>query len=342
MNDQRQNQNNQPAGPRFIMPAVAAQNHDLNPSVWALLCDVIFPAAKNPASIVMALDYCKARKLDVLKRPVHIVPMWSTRLSREVETIWPSIQELQTTASRTREWAGMDSPKWGPMLEQTFSGAKVTFPEWCEVTVYRYVGKQKCAFTVPVYWLEIYSTRGKSDLPTAMWLKRPRGQLHKCALAAALRAAFPEECGEYSADEMHGKELLDDAIEGSAVQVADEDASRKEASKPAASKPGDKPKPPPVGASVNPPANVQACNPDMIGQRVKNLAARLCERVLKSGEWKAAEDWARSNFVNEDLQYVLDELKKAKARAAQPDESVGQQAINQAKEKLAEPPQAAA
>jgi hypothetical protein len=39
-----------------------------------------------------------------------------------------------------------------------------------------------------------------------MWLKRPRGQLHKVAKAASLRAAFPEE-GEYVAEEMEGKEI---------------------------------------------------------------------------------------------------------------------------------------
>ena len=35
-----------------------------------------------------------------------------------------------------------------------------------------------------------------------MWQKRPRGQLDKCAEAAALRGAFPEEIGdEFTSDE---------------------------------------------------------------------------------------------------------------------------------------------
>ena len=38
-----------------------------------------------------------------------------------------------------------------------------------------------------------------------MWLKRPRGQIEKCAEAAALRSAYPEEIGnEYVPEEMAG------------------------------------------------------------------------------------------------------------------------------------------
>ena len=73
---------------------------------------------------MMAVDYCKARKLDILKKPVHIVPMWSTSLGREVETVWPSINEIQTTASRTGQWAGMDEPKWGKTITKIFKGKK--------------------------------------------------------------------------------------------------------------------------------------------------------------------------------------------------------------------------
>jgi hypothetical protein len=41
-----------------------------------------------------------------------------------------------------------------------------------------------------------------------MWERRKRGQLHKVAKAASLRAAFPEETGnDYTAEEMSGKEI---------------------------------------------------------------------------------------------------------------------------------------
>lgn len=192
----------------------------IDPGKWRVLCEATFPSAKTPQAIMMAVDYCRARGLDVFKKPVHIVPMWNTALGREVETVWPGINEVQITAARTGKWAGMDAPVWGTMVTKSFSGTRrakggsesvqvtVEYPEWCSVTVYRMIDGVRCAFTEPVYWLEAYSRAGgtRSELPTDMWIKRPHGQLHKVAKAAALRAAFPEE-GEYTAEEMEGKEL---------------------------------------------------------------------------------------------------------------------------------------
>lgn len=202
---------------RLPMPS-GATARGITPAQWRVLVDVIFPAAKSPESILMAVDYCVARKLDVLKKPVHIVPVWNSTLQREVETIWPGINEIQITAARTNAWAGMDSPRWGPTIRRVFKGNRkqkdgwkpevieVHYPEWCEITVYRLVGGQPRAFSEPVFWEEAYSTIGgkTSELPTDMWARRPRGQLHKVAKAAALRAAFPEEA-EPCAEEMEGK-----------------------------------------------------------------------------------------------------------------------------------------
>jgi phage recombination protein Bet len=195
----------------------------LTPSKWRVLVDAVFPSAKSEAAVMLAIDYCKARGLDIFKRPVHIVPMYSTVLKKKVETVWPGINEVQITASRTGAWAGMDPPKWGPDRCETFYGkpsdddedggrgsrqqeeVEVHFPEWCEVTVYKIVQGQRFPFTERVYWLETYATAGPwTEIPNKMWQKRVRGQLHKCAKAAALRAAFPE-CSDYVAEEMEGK-----------------------------------------------------------------------------------------------------------------------------------------
>ncbi|WNG69273.1 recombinase RecT [Cupriavidus gilardii] len=45
--------------------------------------------------------------------------------------------------------------------------------------------------------------------PNAMWQKRPRGQLAKCASAQALRIAFPEIASQQTAEEMEGKHIID-------------------------------------------------------------------------------------------------------------------------------------
>jgi hypothetical protein len=48
---------------RLPMPADTA----LSPSQWRVLCEAIFPAAKSPESITLAIHYCQARGYDVMK-----------------------------------------------------------------------------------------------------------------------------------------------------------------------------------------------------------------------------------------------------------------------------------
>lgn len=197
--------------------------NDMDPGKWRVLCESVFPNANSPEAIVLAVDYCKARKLDILKKPVNIVPMYSTKLKRYVETVWPSINEVQVTASRTGAYAGMDEPKWGEDIKQTFEGIKgdnvgatkvaIIYPSSCAITVYRIVDGQRCAFTEPVFWTEAYGRIGKTELPNDQWAKRPRGMLLKVAKAFSLRAAFPEE-GEHTAEEMEGKTIEEVGIEG--------------------------------------------------------------------------------------------------------------------------------
>lgn len=174
---------------------------------WRVLKEAIFPAAQSKEAIFMAIDYCKARGLDIFKKPVHIVPVWSKEHKRMVETVWPGISELRTTAARTGKYAGKSAPEWGPDKTEHLGDVAVTYPEYCRVTVYKMVGSNRVAYTGEVYWKETYATAGKdTTAPNAMWKKRPRGQLAKCAEAEALREAFPEEIGgEYSAEEMSGQ-----------------------------------------------------------------------------------------------------------------------------------------
>jgi len=240
---------------------------------------------------------------------VHIVPMWSTALGRNVETVWPSIMEIQTTATRTGLWAGMDRPVWGPDVTHTFTGrfkddtdtwqestVTVTFPEWVAVTVYRLVGGRRCAFTEEVYWMEAYSTAGgkNSQLPTAMWIKRPKGQLGKCGKAASLRAAFPEECG-YAAEEMDGKSL-DDLNDGAVINGS---ASRLDT----------------VDDGTDPDIGPRVIDLSMISPKVQKAVAELVRRTAMAGAWKAAYDYANNKFAGLELTYAITELDKASQAA---------------------------
>lgn len=205
-----------------IAPAIAKE-FDIQPTEWRVLVDQIFPSAKSVESVMMALAYCRKRNLDIFKKPVHIVPMWSSAKRQMVETVWPGIAEIRTTASRTGQYAGIDAVEFGPVVDRSFTGQtggnnsetitkKVRFPEWASVVVYRLVAGVRCAYHAKVYWEETYATMGKSDVPNEMWAKRPRGQLDKCVEAAALRKAFPEELGNiYAAEEMEGREINDGA-----------------------------------------------------------------------------------------------------------------------------------
>jgi phage recombination protein Bet len=185
-------------------PAVE-QKFGIDRGAWRALVDAIFPTASTVEGVILALSYCKARNLDVFKRPVHIVPIWNKDQRRLVDTVWPGIGELRTTAARTGQYVGRDAVEWGPMIEQVLSGVTMQFPEWARITVYRMMGGQRVPFVGPqVYWLETYATaKHDSDSPNSMWRDRPRGQLEKCAEAAALRVAFPEEVGsDYTDDEV--------------------------------------------------------------------------------------------------------------------------------------------
>ncbi|MCF7993233.1 MAG: phage recombination protein Bet [Chromatiaceae bacterium] len=291
---------------RLQISTPALESLGLDESTWRVLTDSIFPSAKTADGIALAVRYCQARGLDVLKRPVHVVPMWSRAQGREIETVWPGINEVQVTAARTGQYAGLDSPRFGPEVKRWFSGrakvsdgwqdvsVEVNFPQWCEVTVYRLVAGQRCAFTETVFWEETYSKAGgaSTEVPTAMWIRRPRGQLLKCAKAAALRAAFPEE-GTYVAEEMEGK-----SIEPEELPVAEVTGSVSPAQP--ASKAGTEPAQQPA-AKADPP----------LDKPFQAKVAQLIHRAERAGAWQQAEDYLRERFTGKALAYALDQLEQA-------------------------------
>ena len=189
------------------LPAIAAPRLPYHPAIqerfgidmasWRALVEAVYPNATSINSVIMALSYCRARKLDPFKRVVHIVPIWSKDLGRMVDTVWPGIGELRTTAFRTGEYAGRSATVFGPDITQKVGSVEMTYPEWAQCTVFRMVKGQRVEFAGPrVYWVETYATvKRNDDTPNDMWQTRPRGQIDKCAEAAALRAAFPEEIG---------------------------------------------------------------------------------------------------------------------------------------------------
>ncbi len=201
--------------PRYTKPAIFGGTD----AAWRVLCD-LYPSAETQEIIMAVVEYCAAKRLDPFKRPVHIVPMYNSKLRRRVQVVMQGINEVEITASRTGVWAGLDIPAWGPEIERTFRGTienddgsttkvekTLGFPLWCALTVYRLVGGEKRAFTEQLFWEECYASAGfRTEIPNERWSKAPHQMLHKCVKAAVLRAAFPEEGLGYTAEEMEDRE----------------------------------------------------------------------------------------------------------------------------------------
>lgn len=185
---------------------------------YNVIKNVLYPEAKDDHIIALAIDYCKNRNLDIMKKPCHIVPVWDSKRNKYVETIWPGIYEYRTTAARTNAYAGKDEPVFGNDITKTFGKGdnkrEYTFPRSCSVTVYRLIAGEKCGFAGQVFWEEAAVFNNKTGLPNAMWSKRTYSQLAKCAEAEALRAAFPDELGGLqTAEEMEGQSINNDMVD---------------------------------------------------------------------------------------------------------------------------------
>jgi len=184
----------------------------MDEAIWKALTSSVFPGA-SAESIFNAVDYCIARHLDVLKKPVHIVPMKvknsATGSYEYRDVIMPGIYELRTTAARTGQYAGQDEPEYGDDIE--YKG--VTAPKWCKVTVHRLLQGQRVAFTHKEFFSEACGTKGDGSL-NAMWAKRPYGQIAKTAEAGALRKAFPDELGG-----VHHNEEVHNVIDMGSIEV---------------------------------------------------------------------------------------------------------------------------
>lgn len=101
-------------------------------------------------------------------------------------TIQTGIDGYRTIAHRSGDFMGADLPVFG----KDEGGA------YCDVTVYKHVHGQRCAFPARAY-------DGEYNTGQNLWARMPRRMLEKCAEALALRKAFSVELsGVYTAAEM--------------------------------------------------------------------------------------------------------------------------------------------
>lgn len=190
-------------------------NEDAN--IMHSLRHSVYPGAKDE-SIGMALAYCKAKRYDPLAKAVHIMqvsykcPNTNQYLKKDV--IIPGIAAYRIDAERSGNYAGLTRPEFGPMITEEIGTKKITYPEWCRITVKKVVQNNICDFEAEEYWKENYANKGRdyktkiiNPAPNDMWEKRARGQLAKCTEAQALRKAFPGVVGALPTfEEMEGKD----------------------------------------------------------------------------------------------------------------------------------------
>lgn len=263
---------------------------DVGPGEWRVLVETVWPAARSHESVLMALNYCRVRKLDPFKKPIHIVPIYDKQRRAYVETVWPGISELRTTAFRTKLYAAADPIVFGPDREVAFKSKDrksgevteltMTVPLWAQMTIYRLdaAGVPR-GFTGPkVFWLESYAVEGGEvpgfpQMPNAMWRKRPYGQLEKGTEAATLRMVFPDELGnEYAAEEMEERTVDTTVQTGIVIEHdAKNGATEAKAAPPAPPSPPKPPAPPalPQAAPVQVPAG------GMTGTEIEAALAKI-------------------------------------------------------------------
>lgn len=168
----------------------------------------------SPIETDFFMNVAKRVKLDPFKRQIYAMPRFEGKGQHRKQTmvIMTSIEGLRAIASRCKTaegsdaYAGNDKPifAWLPDSDKTRD-----FPYSAECTVWRIVNGEKRAFTAEVFFDECVQEKQiyENDKPTgkwgpnSMWNQRPKGQLGKCAEAAALRKGFPEETSGLYIDE---------------------------------------------------------------------------------------------------------------------------------------------
>lgn len=200
------NQNDNPEGASIakideVQPAVIENGQlILTPKHKELIAKQIAPTAtKEELELFFMMAY--RTRLDPLLKQLYFIK-YGTGDKAKVSYV-TSIDGFRIIAHRTKQFAGIDEPKF------IYAGGKN--PTSCTVTVYK-KGFEK-GFTATVHFSE-YST-GQN-----LWTKMPHTMIAKVAEAHALRKAFPQDLsGIYTTDEMEQAEKSQTPQKPTAAQL---------------------------------------------------------------------------------------------------------------------------
>lgn len=184
------------------------KNREISSLQWSLICSKLSAINANeyPHFIFQAIDYAKARNLDIMSDHIYADVRTSGTLS--ALRIMTTIHGYRHIAHVSGEFAGIDAPAYGKQITIDCGGVKVNGYEYVEVTVYRKMPDgTKAGVTAREFLLEniVLNRDGK---PNPIWGKRPIGQLTVRAEAQALRKAF-SGCDAYTVEEYEFADSLE-------------------------------------------------------------------------------------------------------------------------------------
>lgn len=194
----------------------------LTPSQKELIRKRIAPKASDD-ELALFFYTCEKRVLDPLLNQVYFVER-RRRVAKGDDWKWESYHVIQTSidglriiAERTKQLSGILS---GPM--RNTDGKLVG--GWAEV--YRKGWEKPVRIELD---FDEYCQRDKDGNPVGQWKARPSYMIQKCAEAAALRRAFPEDLGniyepsEFDRDEAQvNRDALTATVQAAAITHEDE------------------------------------------------------------------------------------------------------------------------
>jgi len=179
----------------------------------------------SPEDLQVFLHVCQRTRLDPFARQIYGITrqQWNPRTKRKEPklTIQTGIDGFRLVAQRPDIATGKPSGYQGRVGPHWCGEDGVWREVWTDAKppVAARVGVWKEGFREPLFatahYAEYVQTKGGDNgpVPNEMWARMPANQLAKCAEAAAIRAAWPQDLsGIYSPEEMGRVDRADAAV----------------------------------------------------------------------------------------------------------------------------------
>lgn len=180
--------------------ALTSDQIQWTPAQRAALAQIGLDKADD-ANLSVFLHYCQRTGMDPFTRQIYMIGRWDRNAGRLKYTIQMAIDGFRIIAQRSLQYAGQTEPQWcGP--------DGVWRDVWVDHTkppVAARIGVLRNGWPMPTYavahFAEFAPIRDGKLEP--MWARMPANQIAKCAEAAALRKAFPNDLsGMYVPEEL--------------------------------------------------------------------------------------------------------------------------------------------